>query len=95
MTTVGYRSVLEHGPSCQVGVPGVQAFGPGYFLVAANKRVECGPFDTEQDASKAAEWLEDQSLGVHPYPWRVVYTPVGLLVGSKCRAASEPPSRLW
>jgi hypothetical protein len=72
---------------CQI-TPGTITWGPGWYLVAANARVEAGPFLTEQAAAHAAEWLDDSSLGVHPSPWEPRYSAVGLIVGSRIRDRS-------
>lgn len=72
------------GTVCQV-VPGTIPWGPGWYLIATNARVEAGPFLTELAATQAAEDLEDQALGVHPGPWSPRYSSQGLLIGSRVR----------
>lgn len=51
--------------SCAL-VPDRIPWGPGWYLVASNGRVEAGPFLTEQTATAAAWWIEDHCQGVHP-----------------------------
>lgn len=77
-----------YGPSCDV-VPGTGGRKPGWYLVAANLRVEAGAFSSQAEAEEAAVWLESQSRGVHPYPWKPVYTRHGLLVGTRLKR--KPP----
>lgn len=72
------------GTICQL-TPGTIRWGPGWYLVAENTRVEAGPFLTEEAARHAADWLEDNALGVHPHPWTPRYSAVGLLIGSRVR----------
>lgn len=72
------------GTTCSV-VPGTIPWGPGWYLVAANTRVEAGPFLTEDSAAHAAAWLDDQALGVHPEPYVPRYSASGLIVGSRIR----------
>lgn len=77
-------------------VPGVLPWGPGWYLIAANARVEAGPFPDETTALLAADWLDDRGLGVHPTwepeedeptppPYRPAYSLVGLIIGSRKR----------
>ena len=70
--------------ACQV-VPGTIPWGPGWFLVSTNGRVEAGPFLTEETAFHSADWLEDNGLGVHPAPWTPRWSSSGLLIGSRVR----------
>jgi hypothetical protein len=72
------------GTICQLA-PGTIPWGPGWYLVAVNTRVEAGPFLTPRDAERAADWLDDNALGVHPAPWTPRYSATGLLVGSRVR----------
>lgn len=72
------------GTSCQL-VPGTVRWGAGWYLVASNTRVEAGPFLTKDAAWHAALWMEDESLGVHPGPYRPRYSATGLLIGSRVR----------
>lgn len=69
---------------CQL-TPGTIPWGPGWYLVSSNSRVEAGPFLTELAAEDAAAWLEDNALGVHPFPWTPRYSAQGLLIGSRVR----------
>lgn len=73
---------------CQI-TPGTIPWGPGWYLVAANTRVEAGPFLTEQAAERAAEWLDENSEGVHPAPWTPRHSAVGLIIGSRVRDRSK------
>ena len=86
------------GTTCQL-VPGTIPWGPGWYLVAANDRVEAGPFLTEDAALWAGDWLEDQCLGVHPAhedgpPYLPRYSASGLLVGSRVRHRGKRPQEL-
>lgn len=72
------------GLSCTIA-PGQQAYGPGVYLIGANSRVECGPFDSDRDAQAAMTWMERNGYGVHPAPWRLYESKSGLLVGSRLR----------
>lgn len=72
------------GTICHI-VPGTIPWGPGWYLVATNTRVEAGPFLTELAAAEAADWLEDHALGVHPGPWEPRHSSQGLLIGSRVR----------
>lgn len=72
------------GTSCQL-VPNLSPWGPGWYLVSVNTRVEAGPFATPELALRAADWMEDMCLGVHPAPWEPRYSSTGLLVGSRVR----------
>lgn len=77
------------GTVCQL-TPGTITWGPGWYLIAENTRVEAGPFATEEDAEKAAWWLDEECLGVHPayeegLPYRPRFSAHGLLVGSRVR----------
>lgn len=72
------------GTVCHI-TPGTIPWGPGWYLVAANARVEAGPFLTELSATEAASWLDDNALGVHPGPWSPRYSAQGLLIGSRVR----------
>ena len=66
-------------------VPGRLPHGPGYYLIAMNDRVEAGPFATMAAALRAAGWMEDHGMGVHPGPWAPRWSEVGLLVGTRIR----------
>lgn len=84
------RAVDTYGPSCDL-VPGVlRGVRQGYYLVAANFRVEAGPFGTIDAAYAAAVWLEDECRGVHPAPWRPVWARNGLLIGTRLKASRLP-----
>lgn len=85
--------------SCSL-VPGVIPWGPGWYLIAANARVEAGPFPDEATALLAGSWLEDRSQGVHPAfenppgpPYLPTFSAVGLIVGSRKRDRSRCKSR--
>lgn len=58
----------------------------GWYLIAANNRVEAGPFDSEEQAVDGAYFLEVVSGGVHPSPWFPRFSRTGLQVGSRWRA---------
>jgi hypothetical protein len=77
------QDVLSH-TVCDL-VPGVVRWGPGWYLIAANDRVEAGPFTSEADAALGAWWLDEHGLGVHPAPWMLRWSGSGLLVGSRIR----------
>lgn len=69
---MGYPSAMTlatldflSGTTCQL-TPYTQPWGPGWYLIAANDRVEAGPFATPADAERASAWLDDRCLGVHP-----------------------------
>lgn len=72
------------GTTCQL-TPGTIPWGPGWYLVARNGRVEAGPFLTEDSAHHARRWLRDNSMGVHPAPWAPRFSSVGLIIGSRVR----------
>ena len=72
------------GTTCAL-VPGTIDWGPGWYLVADNQRVEAGPFLTELAAYAVAQWLDDRALGVHPAPYRARHSRTGLLIGSRIR----------
>lgn len=76
------------GTTCQL-VPGLIPWGPGWYLVAANARVEAGPFLSVEDAEAAARWMSDRCYGVHPAPWSPRYSAQGLLIGSRIRERSQ------
>ena len=81
------------GTTCQL-VPDLQPWGPGWYLVSSNTRVEAGPFATPADAEKAAAWMEELGLGVHPSPWEPRWSATGLLVGSRVRDRGKLPEDL-
>lgn len=62
----------------------------GWYLIAANRRVEAGPFPTREAARRAARWMDEQGEGVNPAPWRPLFSRSGLLVGSRWRPARKP-----
>lgn len=72
------------GTVCQI-TPGTIPWGPGWYLIAANTRVEAGPFLTQDTATHAADVLDARSEGVHPAPWEPRYSAIGLLIGSRVR----------
>lgn len=88
--------------SCSL-VPGLIRWGPGWYLIAANSRVEAGPFPDEDTALLAGHWLEDRSQGVHPAveddedpsapPYRPTFSAVGLIIGSRKRDRSRTKCR--
>lgn len=65
----------------------------GWYLIAANSRVEVGPFADEDTAARAARWLEDRGLGVYPSPWSPRFSRTGLAVGSRWRPARPARQR--
>ena len=77
------------GTACQLGIPGVQPWGPGWFLLAAGGRVEQGPFLTAEAAQEAAEWMDANSYGVFPMPWVPIYSSQGLTIGSRRRTVTR------
>lgn len=86
----------HYGPACDL-IPGTIGKVRGWYLIAANGRVEAGAFASEADALAAAEWLDDNSRGVHPYPWTVTWARQGLLVGTRLKKATRkrvPPNTL-
>lgn len=77
----------DYALACEI-VPGtLSGTRTGWYLVAANRRVEAGPFATEQDAHDAAWWLEDRGRGVNPSPWVPQFSRTGLQIGSRWRPA--------
>jgi len=78
------------GTTCQL-VPGTAPWGPGWYLIADNTRVEAGPFLTDVAAKEGAEWLEDHALGVHPAPYVPRWSAHGLLIGSRVRERRRKP----
>lgn len=81
------------GTACQL-VPGLAPWGPGWYLVSSNTRVEAGPFATPDLALKAADWMHEEGLGVHPAPWEPRYSAQGLLIGSRVRDRGKIPEAL-
>lgn len=81
------------GTTCQL-VPNVAPWGPGWYLVSTNTRVEAGPFATPELAAQVADWMEENCLGVHPSPWEPRYSGQGLLVGSRVRDRGKLPESL-
>lgn len=79
------KPVDQYGPSCDL-IPGVMRGGKqGWYLVAANFRVEAGPFASVEDAQVAAFWMDEECRGVHPAPWRPVWARNGLLIGTRLK----------
>jgi hypothetical protein len=72
------------GTVCDL-VPGRLPWGPGYYLIAANDRVEAGPFPSLVACLRAMAWMDDHAMGVHPAPWTTRYSRNGLLIGSRIR----------
>lgn len=66
-------------------VPGRIQHGPGWYLVAANDRVEAGPFPSIAASLRGMSWMEDNGMGVHPGPWTLRWSSVGLLIGTRIR----------
>lgn len=82
---------MDVAPSCEIGIPGVQAGGgPGWYLVARSTVVEAGPFPCIITALHAAAWLHHQGRGVNPAPWLPVKSK-GLVVGSRRRVPGVAP----
>ena len=76
----------EYAASCELGVPGVlRGTRTGWYLIAANGRVEAGPFQDEAAAEYAARWMDDEARGVNPAPWLPKYSHAGLQIGSRWR----------
>lgn len=75
----------EYPPTCEV-LPQRQPWGPGWYLIAANRRVEAGPFSTQEEAEAVASYMDEHSLGVNPSPWRPAFSPRGLTIGTRVRA---------
>lgn len=80
------------GTVCQL-LPGTVRWGPGWYLVAANGRVEGGPFLTALAACQGADWMDERCLGVHPGPWVPRYSGQGLLIGSRVRVRERRRSQ--
>ena len=87
------------GLTCQI-VPGVrQNHGPGWYLISVGDdwdptgpvigHVECGPFASEVTAARAAQWMDEEAMGVYPAPWVPYFSRRGLIVGTRLR----PPRR--
>lgn len=83
------------GLACQL-IPGTdRAHGPGWYLVSVSPNwepggpivgwVECGPFASETAALRAAEWMEEEALGVFPSPWVPYESRRGLIIGTRLR----------
>ena len=83
-----YADVITN-TACDLNLPGVQPWGPGWFLIAANKRVESGPYEDERAALDAAFWMEDNGYGVHPLPWTPRHSATGLIIGSRSRRKED------
>lgn len=66
-------------------VPGVQPWGPGWYLIGANNLVELGPFSTPQDAEYAAAWMDEHGYGRNPLPYSVHWSPRGLKFDTRRR----------
>lgn len=76
----------EYAASCELGVPGVlQGTRTGWYLIAANQRVEAGPFADELEANAAAVWMDEHARGVNPAPWSPLFSRTGLQIGSRWR----------
>lgn len=81
----------EYPPSCQV-LPGPRrTTGPGWYLVARNMRVEAGPFTSTEEADHYAQWMDENSMGVNPAPWRPRWSPTGLLIGTRVKPRERMP----
>lgn len=76
--------VSEYAPTCD-RIPGTIPHGPGWYLVAANRRVEAGPFASRLAALAAARWMDDHGRGVNPAPWQPVQSRTRLMVGARYR----------
>lgn len=81
------------GTACDM-VPGTGPWGPGHYLIAANGRVEAGPFTAIPDALTALVWLEKVGHGIHPAPWTTRHSRHGLLIGSRIRERDRSPERV-
>jgi len=66
---------------------------PGWYLIAANSKVEAGPFRDQAQAEGAARWMDDQALGVNPLPYVAVEAPRGLIIGSRYRTGRRGGNR--
>lgn len=67
-------------------VPGVlPGNGPGWYLIAANKIVELGPFASDEDAQFAAEWMDNHGWGRNPAPWTPCWSPRGMTLDTRKR----------
>lgn len=80
----GATQDILSGTTCEI-VPWTDPWGPGFYLVAENDRVEAGPFRSYAAALRAMGWLEDNARGVHPGPWTTRWSSQGLLIGSRIR----------
>lgn len=75
----------QYAPSCDL-VPGRIPHGPGWYLVSLeNQYVEAGPFPTEPAALLTSLWMDDEARGVNPQPYEAVWSPRGMIVGSRRR----------
>lgn len=66
----------------------------GWYLLARNNVVECGPFPDEATAERAAAWMDERGEGVNPSPWRPLFSGTGLRVGSRWRPARRPAGQV-
>lgn len=73
-----------YGPSCEV-LADRHPHGPGWYLIAANHRVEVGPYPDREAAEAAAVLLDEQTRGVNPGPWWPLLSPRGLLIGTRIK----------
>lgn len=73
-----------YGPACEV-LDDRHPHGPGWYLIAANNRVEVGPYPTQEAAERAAERLEREARGINPAPWWPLRSPRGLLIGTRVK----------
>lgn len=62
----------------------------GWYLLAANRVVECGPFPDQETAERAAVWMDERGEGANPAPWTPRYSRSGLTVGSRWRPTRRP-----
>lgn len=67
-------------------VPGVGREGdPGWYLIAANKIVELGPFASETAAEAGAHWMDLHGYGRNPAPWTPTWSPRGMTLDTRKR----------
>lgn len=91
--------MYEEGLTCELPPSDLLApWGPGWYVVAADRAAEAGPFRSRDDALTWGEHLEDNGYGVHPGPYSPHHSAEPLVIGEPvrgrlCRAAPRRPDR--